>query len=102
MFAREKMDQDSSLLVFPEGQRTKYGALNPFMSGTGLLIQKLGAPAVPMRIDGLCELKRANRHFAWPGCDHRQASHLLSPTGSGSSGHQSGRTRKSAMIALSG
>ena len=61
------MDQGSSLLVFPEGQRTKDGALNPFMPGTGLLIQKLDAPVVPMRIDGLWELKKAGRHFAWPG-----------------------------------
>jgi long-chain acyl-CoA synthetase len=67
MFAGEMMDQGSSLLVFPEGQRTKHGALNPFMPGTGLLIQKLDAPVVPMRIDGLWELKKAGRHFAWPG-----------------------------------
>jgi long-chain acyl-CoA synthetase len=67
MFAGEMMDQGFSLLVFPEGQRTKHGALNPFMPGTGLLIQKLDAPVVPMRIDGLWELKRAKRHFAWPG-----------------------------------
>ncbi len=66
-FAGEMMDHGFSLLVFPEGQRTKHGALNPFMPGTGLLIQKLDAPVVPMRIDGLWELKRANRHFAWPG-----------------------------------
>ena len=67
MFAGEMMDQGSSLLVFPEGQRTKHGSLNPFMPGTGLLIQKLNAPVVPMRIDGLWELKKAGRHFAWPG-----------------------------------
>jgi long-chain acyl-CoA synthetase len=67
MFAGEMMDRGSSLLVFPEGQRTKHGAMNPFMPGTGLLIQKLGAPVVPMRIDGLWELKKADRHFAWPG-----------------------------------
>ena len=67
LFAGEMMDQGSSLLVFPEGQRTKHGALNPFMAGTGLLIQKLDAPVVPMRIAGLWELKKANRHFAWPG-----------------------------------
>jgi long-chain acyl-CoA synthetase len=67
MFAGEMMDQGSSLLVFPEGQRTKHGAMNPFMPGTGLLIQKLGVPVVPMRIDGLWELKKADRHFAWPG-----------------------------------
>jgi long-chain acyl-CoA synthetase len=67
MFAGEMMDQGSSLLVFPEGQRTKHGALNPFMPGAGLLIQKLDAPVVPMRIDGLWKLKKADRHFAWPG-----------------------------------
>ncbi len=67
MFAGEMMDQGSSLLVFPEGQRTKHGALNPFLPGTGLLIQKLDAPVVPMRIDGLWKLKKADRHFAWPG-----------------------------------
>jgi long-chain acyl-CoA synthetase len=67
LFAGQMMDRGFSLLVFPEGQRTKHGTLNPFMPGTGLLIQKLDAPVVPMRIEGLWELKRANRHFAWPG-----------------------------------
>src|SRR5438034_11711948 len=66
-FAGEMIDHGSNLLVFPEGQRTKHGALNPFMPGTGLLIQKLDAPVVPMRIDGLWKLKSAGRHFAWPG-----------------------------------
>ena len=41
--------------------------MNPFMPGTGLLIQELDATVVPMRIDGLWKLKDANRHFAWPG-----------------------------------
>src|SRR3989442_15026807 len=67
MFAGQMMDHGFSLLLFPEGQRTKHGALNPFMPGTGLLIQKLESPVVPMRIDGLWELKRAGRHFAWSG-----------------------------------
>jgi long-chain acyl-CoA synthetase len=67
MFAGEMMDHGFSLLVFPEGQRTKHGAMNLFMPGTGLLIQKLDAPVVPMRIHGLWELKKAGRHFAWPG-----------------------------------
>jgi long-chain acyl-CoA synthetase len=66
-FAGDAMDQGFSLLIFPEGQRTKHGALNPFMPGTGLLIQKLDAPVVPIRIDGLWELKTAARHFARPG-----------------------------------
>ena len=66
-FAGEMFDRGYSLLVFPEGQRTKHGAMNPFRSGTGLLISQLDAPVVPIRIDGLWELKVANRHFAWPG-----------------------------------
>ena len=66
-FAGEALDHGFSLLIFPEGQRTKHGALNPFMPGTGLLIQKLDAPVVPIRIDGLWELKKAARHFARPG-----------------------------------
>jgi long-chain acyl-CoA synthetase len=66
-FAGEMFDRGNNLLVFPEGQRTKHGALNPFMSGTGLLISQLAAPVVPIRLDGLYELKIANRHFAWPG-----------------------------------
>jgi long-chain acyl-CoA synthetase len=66
-FAGEMMDRGCNLMVFPEGRRTKDGAMHPFMPGTGLLIRELDAPVVPMRIDGLWKLKRAYRHFAWPG-----------------------------------
>src|SRR5438132_4941132 len=64
MFAGEAMDHGFNLMVFPEGQRTKHGAMNPFMPGTGLLIQKLVAPVVLMRIHGLCDLKKAGSNFA--------------------------------------
>src|SRR2546425_5589519 len=67
IFAGDAMDHGFNLMIFPEGQRTKHGALNRFMPGTGLLIQNLDAPVVPMRINGLWELKKADRHFAWPG-----------------------------------
>ena len=67
MFAGELIDRGSSLLVFPEGRRTKHGAMNPFMPGTGLLIQKLGVPVVPIRIDGLWGLKKERRYFARRG-----------------------------------
>jgi long-chain acyl-CoA synthetase len=66
-FAGEMIDRGYNLMVFPEGLRTKHGRMNPFMPGTGLLIQQLGVPVVPMRIDGLWELKAANKHFAPPG-----------------------------------
>jgi long-chain acyl-CoA synthetase len=66
-FAGEMMDRGCSVLVFPEGQYTKNGAMNAFMPGTGLLISELGVPVVPMRLDGLWELKQAHRHHATPG-----------------------------------
>lgn len=65
--AGELMDRGYHLLVFPEGQRTKHGRLHPFMAGTGLLVSKLDAPVVPVRIDGLWDLKRAKRLLARPG-----------------------------------
>jgi 1-acyl-sn-glycerol-3-phosphate acyltransferase len=53
-------------MIFPEGERTKHGAMNPFKPGTGLLIKELETTVVPMRIHGLWRLKQAHRHFAWP------------------------------------
>lgn len=66
-FAGEMIDRGYNLMLFPEGERTKHGRMNPFRNGAGLLIKQLQAPVVPMRIDGLWQLKQAKRHFAWPG-----------------------------------
>ncbi len=66
-FAGELMDRGYSLLIFPEGERTKNGQMNRFLPGTGLLISQLDTPVIPMRIDGLWELKQANKHFARAG-----------------------------------
>lgn len=66
-YAGAAMDRGWNVLVFPEGQRTEDGRLNPFMSGTGLLVAGLHAPVIPIRIDGLFELKQQGRHFARPG-----------------------------------
>lgn len=66
-FAGELMDRGYNVMVFPEGKRTEHGAMNPFRVGAGLLIQQLDAPVVPMRIDGLWDLKVKNRRFARPG-----------------------------------
>jgi len=66
-FAGEMMDRGYNLMVFPEGKRTRHGAMNPFRLGTGLLVKELDATVVPLRIDGLWKLKQSNRQFAWPG-----------------------------------
>jgi long-chain acyl-CoA synthetase len=66
-YAGECVDRGYSVLIFPEGRHTTDGKINPFRSGIGLLANNLKIPIVPMRIDGLFELKQAGKHFAAPG-----------------------------------
>ncbi len=67
-FAGDSVDRGWSVLVFPEGERTRTGRLAPFRAGIGLLATRLDIPIIPMRIDGLFELAKAGRKFARPGC----------------------------------
>jgi long-chain acyl-CoA synthetase len=66
-YAGESVDRGYSVLVFPEGRHTTTGKLLPFRAGIGLLANNLQIPIVPMRIDGLFEVKQAGKHFARPG-----------------------------------
>jgi long-chain acyl-CoA synthetase len=65
-FAGELVDRGYSVLVFPEGRHTTDGKTLPFRSGISLLANNLGIPIVPMRIDGLFEVKQAGKKFARP------------------------------------
>jgi long-chain acyl-CoA synthetase len=66
-YAGEAVDRGHSVLVFPEGRHTVDGNISPFRAGIGLLTKNLGIPVLPMRIDGLWEVKQAGRRFAAPG-----------------------------------
>jgi long-chain acyl-CoA synthetase len=66
-YAGEAVDRGFSVLVFPEGKHTTDGKLCPFRSGVGLLANNLRIPVLPMRIDGLFEVKNAGKKFAAPG-----------------------------------
>jgi long-chain acyl-CoA synthetase len=66
-FAGESVDRGYSILVFPEGHHTTDGVMRPFRGGVGLLANNLAIPVLPMRIDGLFELKKANKKIAAPG-----------------------------------
>ena len=65
-YAGEAVDRGYSVLVFPEGRHTTDGKMNPFRAGIGLLAGNLGIPVLPMRIDGLFEVKQAGKRFAKP------------------------------------
>jgi long-chain acyl-CoA synthetase len=66
-FAGESVDRGFSILVFPEGMRTRDGKMCHFRSGIGLLAVNLGVAAVPIRIDGLFEMKQSGKKLARPG-----------------------------------
>ena len=67
-FAGESVDRGYSLLVFPEGMINDRGTpdMVPFQSGIGLLAQNLHIPIVPMRLDGVWQMKQQHRRLARP------------------------------------
>ncbi len=61
--AGEAIDRGYSVIIFPEGRRSDDGAPQPFKSGAGLLWKELGTPALPVRLEGLGEIKA--QHSRW-------------------------------------
>jgi len=55
------------VLVFPEGELTRDGRVAPFRAGIGLLAARLKVPVVPVRIEGLFELREAGKRWTRPG-----------------------------------
>jgi 1-acyl-sn-glycerol-3-phosphate acyltransferase len=59
------LDQGRAVLVFPEGERTFTGRMNPFKPGVTLLIEKAKVPVVPVGLAGAFEFWP--RTDFWPG-----------------------------------
>lgn len=51
-YAGELVDQGWSVLIYPEGTRTKDGQLQPFRDGVGFLAERLRIPIIPVAIKG--------------------------------------------------
>jgi long-chain acyl-CoA synthetase len=66
-FAGDLADRGWNILVFPEGDLTPDGKLQPFRDGIGLLASNLKLPVVPMRVDGAYEIREAHSKFNRPG-----------------------------------
>jgi long-chain acyl-CoA synthetase len=66
-FTGESADRGYSILVFPEGEVTRDGTIAPFQEGIGLLAQNLGLPVVPMRLEGVWQMKNEHRRWAKRG-----------------------------------
>lgn len=58
--AAERISSGTSVVIFPEGTRTKDGWLLPFKRGGFLLAVKAGVPIVPFTINGSRKINPAN------------------------------------------
>jgi long-chain acyl-CoA synthetase len=65
-FAGESADHGYSILVFPEGVINDRCTpeMAPFQQGIGLLVQNLQIPIVPIRLDGVWQMKQERRRLA--------------------------------------
>ncbi len=54
------------MLIFPEGEvnNSSDGRMAPFQSGIGLLAENLALPIIPMRLDGVWQMKKEHRRLA--------------------------------------
>lgn len=65
-FAGESADRGYSVLIFPEGvvNNSGDGRMAPFQTGIGLLAENLKLPIIPIRLDGVWQMKREGRRLA--------------------------------------
>jgi len=66
-YTGELVDHGYCPLVFPEGERSRTGGLQPFKPGIGLLVEKLRVPVVPIWIQGAYEVASVQREWPRPG-----------------------------------
>lgn len=57
---RQELDGGRSLLVFPEGTRTRTGRVAPFKTGIFMIARDLGVPIVPTAATGMFEMMNPN------------------------------------------
>lgn len=61
------VDHRRNILIFPEGERSRDGQLLPLQPGLGIIVQELGIPVVPVRIDGLEKVLPRGARWPKPG-----------------------------------
>ncbi|MFT3923662.1 MAG: lysophospholipid acyltransferase family protein [Myxococcales bacterium] len=66
---KAETERGHSILVFPEGTRTRSGRVGKFNSGVFRVAHSLGLPIVPTAVTGMFEVMRTGEPFINPGLD---------------------------------
>lgn len=69
-YSEQLLRDDWSLLIFPEGTRSKTGELLPFHPGPAILALRQGVPVVPMHIAGAWNILRPGTPRVQPAPVH--------------------------------
>jgi long-chain acyl-CoA synthetase len=56
-----------SILIFPEGKRTRAGEINRFQPGVAMMASRLDVPVVPVRLEGLDRILHSSAYFPTVG-----------------------------------
>ncbi len=65
-YSEQLLQDDWSLLVFPEGHRSRSGELLPFHPGPAILAVRQHVPVVPIHIDGAINILPAGERWSRP------------------------------------
>lgn len=65
--AEQRLSGGMSVVVFPEGARTKDGKMHPFRRGAYQLAMEFGLPVVPITIDGAYKVMPRSASLPRPG-----------------------------------
>jgi len=63
----EKVKSGASIIIFPEGTRSKDGSIGPFKKGSGLLATRSGAPVIPTTLIGSYDIIQKGSAWIKPG-----------------------------------
>lgn len=67
LLAEAKLKNGNSVVIFPEGTRTKDGCLGKFKKGAFTIARDLHLPIIPITIKGAFEVMPYNKLFFTPG-----------------------------------
>lgn len=97
--AREALAAGTSLLVFPEGTRTRTGKLGPFHLGAFRLAREAGVPIVPMTQVGAYEVHPVGSRLLRPGTIVVHLHAPIETAGRSAEGDAELRDRARAIVA---